>query len=386
MMETRFIQTRIWGFVLMGLLFGGGLSGSTARAESARSKNNSGVEAYKQGKMDVAVEQFRQAKAADPENLVLDYNLGVAQAAQGEVEGALQDLGRAALARDAQVAARAAYSEGVLSYQEAQKKLEAKDTQNALKMAERAVLANREALRKNPADADARVNYELARRLQKQLQEQMKNQQNQKDQQDKQDKKDQQKQDKQDQQKQDSQKQDKNDQQQDKQNQQQDKQDQQKQDKNDQKQDQQNQDQQKQDQQNPKQDQQDQKQDKNSQQKDQQGQQQQNQNQQDQQNSQQNTQQNQQKDAQQEQKDTPQPDSKKDAQEQKGSAAKPEQPDKAGEKTPQAAAQEKQGKEGEPQDATLSILNLLSDNDTKALKRALARRQALQVQRPEKDW
>ncbi|HNY26498.1 MAG TPA: hypothetical protein PKH31_03875, partial [Candidatus Sumerlaeota bacterium] len=329
-----------------------------------------GVEAYKQGKMEVAVEQFRQAKAADPENLVLDYNLGVAQAAQGEVEGALQDLGRAALARDAQVAARAAYSEGVLSYQEAQKKLEAKDPQGALKMAERAVLANREALRKNPADADARVNYELARGLQKQLQEQMKNQQNQKDQQDKQDKKDQQKQDKQD--KQDQQKQDQNDQQQDQQNPQ-------KQDKNDPKQDPQKPDQQKQDQQNPKQDQ-----------KDQQGQQQQNQNQQDQQDAQQNQQQQdsqnpqEQKDAQQEQKDQQQ--NPKDAQEQKGSAAKPEQPDKAGEKKPPAAAQEKQGKEGEPQDATLSILNLLSDNDTKALKRALARRQALQVQRPEKDW
>ena len=377
-MKARLVQTRIPGFVLMGLLLASGMSGRTVFAESARSKNNSGVEAYKQGKMEVAVEQFRQAKAADPENLVLDYNLGVAQAAQGEVEGALQDLGRAALARDAQVAARAAYSEGVLSYQEAQKKLEAKDPQGALKMAERAVLANREALRKNPADADARVNYELARGLQKQLQEQMKNQQNQKGQQDKQDKKDQQKQDKQDQQKQDQQKQDQNDQKQDKQ-------DPQKQDKNDPKQDPQKPDQQKQDPQNPKQDQQDQKQD----QKDQQGQQQQNQNQQDQQDAQQNQQQQdsqnpqEQKDAQQEQKDQQQ--NPKDAQEQKGSAAKPEQPDKAGEKKPQAA-QEKQGKEGEPQDATLSILNLLSDNDTKALKRALARRQALQVQRPEKDW
>jgi len=383
-MKARLVQTRIPGFVLMGLLLASGMSGRTVFAESARSKNNSGVEAYKQGKMEVAVEQFRQAKAADPENLVLDYNLGVAQAAQGEVEGALQDLGRAALARDAQVAARAAYSEGVLSYQEAQKKLEAKDPQGALKMAERAVLANREALRKNPADADARVNYELARGLQKQIQEQMKNQQNQKDQQDKQnqkdqqdqqdkqDQKDQQKQNKQDQQKQDQQKQDQNDQKQDKQ-------DPQKQDKNDPKQDPQKPDQQKQDQQNPKQDQ-----------KDQQGQQQQNQNQQDQQDAQQNQQQQdsqnpqEQKDAQQEQKDQQQ--NPKDAQEQKGSAAKPEQPDKAGEKKPPAAAQEKQGKEGEPQDATLSILNLLSDNDTKALKRALARRQALQVQRPEKDW
>ncbi|HPS02714.1 MAG TPA: hypothetical protein PLA90_14345, partial [Candidatus Sumerlaeota bacterium] len=228
-MKARLVQTRIPGFVLMGLLLASGMSGRTVFAESARSKNNSGVEAYKQGKMEVAVEQFRQAKAADPENLVLDYNLGVAQAAQGEVEGALQDLGRAALARDAQVAARAAYSEGVLSYQEAQKKLEAKDPQGALKMAERAVLANREALRKNPADADARVNYELARGLQKQLQEQMKNQQNQKDQQDKQDKKDQQKQDKQDQQKQDQQKQDQ--QKQDQNDQKQDKQDPQKQDK-----------------------------------------------------------------------------------------------------------------------------------------------------------
>jgi Ca-activated chloride channel family protein len=347
-------------------------------AESARAKNNSGVEAYKQGKMDVALEQFRQAKAADPENLVLDYNLGVAQAAKGEVEGALQDLSRAALARDSQVAARAAYSEGVLSYQEAQKKLEAKDTQSALKMAEQAVLANREALRRNPADADARVNYELARGLQKQIQEQMQNQQDKQNKNDQQ--KDQQKQDKQD--KQDQQKPDKNEQQKDQKNQdQKDQQDPQKQDQKDQNQ------QQKDQQQGP----QDQKQDPNQQQKDPQGQNQ-DQNQQSQQDQQQNQQSDQQKNAdqQQEQKDQQQEQkypqqNPKDAKEQKGSAAKPD-PDKSGEKKSQAAAQEGQGKEGEPQDATLSILNLLSDNDTKALKRALARRQTLQIQRPEKDW
>lgn len=352
--------------VALGLV----MSAGNTYAESVRALNNSGVEAYKQGKTDKALEHFRQAKSNDPENLVLDYNLGVAQATQGEVEGAFQNLSRAALARNPQVAARAAYSEGVLAYQEAQKKLEAQDLQGALKMAERAVSANREALRKNPLDTDARVNYELARGLHKQIQEQMQNQQQKEQESDKQ-----------------------NPQNQDKQNQEQEKQNQDKQDQNRQEPDKQenrdNQDPQKPE----KDDSSRQEQQKNQEQSPQNKQeQQQNPDRQEQQNAQQEQQpQNQTENPNPQENQNQQPEQEKseserqDARKQPISQSQPE-PEKSGEKQPQTA-QEGQGKESEPQqDATLNILNLLSDNDTQALKRALKRRQALQVQRPEKDW
>lgn len=355
--------------VALGLV----MSAGNTYAESVRALNNSGVEAYKQGKTEKALEHFRQAKSNDPENLVLDYNLGVAQATQGEVEGAFQNLSRAALARDPQVAARAAYSEGVLAYQEAQKKLEAQDLQGALKMAERAVSANREALRKNPLDTDARVNYELARGLHKQIQEQMQNQQQKEQESDKQNQQNQDKQN-QEQKKQNQDKQDQNKQEPDKQENR-DNQDPQKSEKDDSSR-QEQQEQQKNQEQSPQNKQE----------------QQQNPDRQEQQNAQQEQQpQNQTENPNPQENQNQQPEQEKseserqDARKQPISQSQPE-PEKSGEKQPQTA-QEGQGKESEPQqDATLNILNLLSDNDTQALKRALKRRQALQVQRPEKDW
>lgn len=244
-------------FVMLILL----LSVPILQAEDYRALNDRGVQAYQHQNYDSSVQYFKDAQDEQPENKVIDFNLGNALHQQGEYKDALQNYENATNSDDSSLAAEAYYNIGNTQYRSGQ--------------LDKAIEAYKKSLDYDPRDKDTKYNLELAMKMKEQ--QEQKQQQNQ-DQQDKD-------QDKQDQNKQDQQNKD----QQNKDQQQ--NQDQQKQDQKDQqqKQDQQKQDEQKKDQQDQKQqDQQQNKQDEQNQQE-----QQQNQGEQGDQKDQQNAQQNQ---------------------------------------------------------------------------------------------
>ena len=184
------------------------LASSALRAESPRRLNNDGVAAFQRKEFNQALGSFQKAREQAPENLLLTYNLGAAESAVEKQKEALEEFQKVSSARDAALANRARFAQGVLQYDQAAKKAQEKDLQGALTEAKAAVAANQAVLVANPTDGDARVNYELASLLQQQIETQLREQQEQQqqnkdqDQKNKEDQKD--KQQKQEQQKQES--------------------------------------------------------------------------------------------------------------------------------------------------------------------------------------
>jgi len=178
---------------------------------------------YEAGKFDDAATKYNQALVDEPDSALLHFNLGDAEYRRKQYEASARAF--ASLPQDA----AAQYNQGNALYQMGLAAEQAKP-QDALQKWAEALVAYRRAIATDPADEDAKFNYEWVSRkieeLKKKLEEQQQNQNQQ-----------QQNQNQQDQQNQDQQKQD---QQADQQQQPQDQQ---------QKQDQQPQDQQKQDEQ-----------------------------------------------------------------------------------------------------------------------------------------
>lgn len=287
-------------------------------AKSPRRLNQEGLQHFQEESYPSAVGKWKEALEQDPENPVFAYNLALGHLKAGDLDKAQPLLEQAAQARDPEVAQKARFAQGALAWNKA-KALDAEgQLPQALKEAKTAEAVNRQYLRENGGDEDGRVNYELARRLRKDIETRLEKQQQQ--------------------------------QQQNQEQNQQDKQDQNQEDK------QQNQDQQKQE-----------------------GQQEQRQNQEQQQNQEQK----------QDQQNQQQQDEQEQEQEQKQDQQKPGEQE---EKQPQDQQQQQAGQEnqepqeGEPEeDATLSVLNLLDDNDVEALKRMMESRYG-RVRHPEKDW
>jgi Ca-activated chloride channel family protein len=304
------------------------------QAKSPRRLNKDGIKAYKEGEFGKALDRFRRAAESAPDALLLDYNAGAARAATETYPDALTDFSKAGEARDADLADNARFAQGVVHYRLAQQKADQGDLEAALQDAQTAARFNRLALRCNPAATDARMNYELARRLEETIKEQIQQQQQQQNQE--QQKQDEKKEDQQnqEQQKQDEKKEDKQDQQQQESDQnksedQRDKKDKQSQE---QKNQEENQEQQRPDQQTP------------------------------------------------ERTPTPRPEPGEERKEEERS--KPEDQAQASQ---QNAEQAEASDEEQGQDATVSLLNLLNENDVDALKRMLRLRYGRMPQ-PEKDW
>ena len=169
---------------------------------------------YEAGKFDDAATKYNQALVDEPDSALLHFNLGDAEYRRKQYEASARAF--ASLPQDA----AAQYNQGNALYQMGQAAEQAKP-QDALQKWAEALVAYRRAIATDPADEDAKFNYEWVSRkieeLKKKLEEQQQNQ-NQQDQQNQ----DQQKQDqqadqqqqpqdqqqKQDQQPQDQQKQD----------------------------------------------------------------------------------------------------------------------------------------------------------------------------------
>jgi hypothetical protein len=207
MPAPRIACTALHGFHFSLLVCFFVLASSALRAESPRRLNNDGVAAFQRKEFDQALRSFQKAREQAPESLLLTYNLGAAESVVEKQNEALEEFQKVSSARDAALANRARFAQGVLDYGQAAKKAQEKDLPGALTEAKAAVAANQAVLLANPSDGDARVNYELASLLQQQIEKQLREQQQQQqnknqDQKNKEDQKD--KQQKQEQQKQES--------------------------------------------------------------------------------------------------------------------------------------------------------------------------------------
>jgi len=171
---------------------------------------------YEQGKFDDAATTYNQALVDEPDSALLHFNLGDAEYRRKQYEASVRAF--ASLPQDA----AAQYNQGNALYQMGLAAEQAKP-QDALQKWAEALVAYRRAIATDPADEDAKFNYEWVSRkideLKKKLEEQQQNQDQQNQQQDQQnqdrqqqdqqaDQQQNQQQQPQDQQKQDEQKQD----------------------------------------------------------------------------------------------------------------------------------------------------------------------------------
>lgn len=151
-------------------------------AASPRATNHKGVEAWQAGKYEEALKQFKEAdKNSEEPNLQLRYNMATALAADGQLDEALEAFGEVAGARDQALNNAALYGQGVIAYQQALKEMEAQNLEGAKERVGAAMQSNRAVLRSDPKDNDARVNYEKSSLLKKKIETQMQQQQEKKD-------------------------------------------------------------------------------------------------------------------------------------------------------------------------------------------------------------
>lgn len=128
---------------------------TAATDQDARKAN----EAYERGDYAQAAELYRQALDRSPDDSRLHFNLANALARSGQAQEAIEHYERfRSLSESPEEQSLADYNIGNLMVDQQQ--------------LEEAVKAYREALRKNPADNDARHNYELALRQQQQQEQQ----------------------------------------------------------------------------------------------------------------------------------------------------------------------------------------------------------------------
>lgn len=148
---------------------------TASSVDDARKANK----AFENGNFEQAAELYRQAIDDDPDNAKLHFNLASTLYKLGRVEEAMQSYDRFENLSDSPVEQSfASYNQGIILTEE--------------NKYEEAAEYFREALKKNPDDADARHNYELA--LQRQQQQNQQKQQNQDGQNDDQQNQDQQEQ------------------------------------------------------------------------------------------------------------------------------------------------------------------------------------------------
>jgi Ca-activated chloride channel homolog len=184
--------TRLLTFSILALLLSGA---APACAESARSINREGIRAFRDGDYEKARDLFAQAREKDAESLLLEYNEGSALARNGELDRAIGAFSKATEARDEKLAAGAKYSLSAAACEIACRMAQQGDSENALKMLETAIRSGRDALISDPTDENARMNYEIARRLQKQLEQKQEQEKQQDDDKKKEDEKEDDKQD-----------------------------------------------------------------------------------------------------------------------------------------------------------------------------------------------
>ena len=154
--------------------------GCLAWMNPTRDQIEEGNRLFEQGQYDEAVTAYGEVLVDDPDSPSLNFNMGAAHYKAGKYDAALSSLARVPTADDKQNrAANTAYNMGNTQYQIGAA-AETSNPQDALKAYDAALASYRRALGANPADQDAKFNYEFVTKTIADLKERMKqDQQNQ---------------------------------------------------------------------------------------------------------------------------------------------------------------------------------------------------------------
>ena len=166
------------------LLVLGAALGCLAWMNPTRDQIEKGNRLFEQGQYDEAVTAYGEVLVDDPDSPLLNFNMGAAHYRAGKYDAALSSLARVPTVDDKQNrAADTAYNMGNTQYQIGVA-AETRNPQEALSAYEAALASYRRTLGANPADHDAKFNYEFVTKTIEDLKERMKqDQQNQQDQQ-----------------------------------------------------------------------------------------------------------------------------------------------------------------------------------------------------------
>jgi Ca-activated chloride channel family protein len=120
-------------------------------ADSPEGRNRKGNALYRKGEFDQALTEYRSAQVLAPELFELSFNAGDALFRKGDLAGAVREFAKASGAPDPLFSSSAYYNAGNALFQAGDAKA--------------AIEAYKAALKRNPADPDAKYNLELALRL-----------------------------------------------------------------------------------------------------------------------------------------------------------------------------------------------------------------------------
>ncbi|HQH11401.1 MAG TPA: VWA domain-containing protein [Candidatus Sumerlaeota bacterium] len=158
--------------MMLPFLFGFTLTDNLSRL------NTLGNDSFREGKLDKALEYYKNAQVEAPESPELHFNIGNVHLRNKKYEEAIKEFEQAAaLFRDPIRIADAHYNIGVAQYRMAEQMVAAQNLPDAAQKLVECMASNQQAMKKNAEDSDPKFNYEQAKRLWKELLDQMKNQQ-----------------------------------------------------------------------------------------------------------------------------------------------------------------------------------------------------------------
>jgi len=158
--------------LLLPLIFGFTLTDSLSRL--TRQGNN----AFEEGKLDKALESYKNAQVESPESPELHFNIGNVLLKNKKYDEAIKEFEQAsALFKEPSRMADAQYNIGVAQYRMAEQLVAAQNLPEAAKKLEDCMASNQQAMKHNAGDTDPKFNYEQAKRLWKEILDKMKEQQ-----------------------------------------------------------------------------------------------------------------------------------------------------------------------------------------------------------------
>jgi Ca-activated chloride channel family protein len=158
--------------LLLPLIFGFTLTDSLSRLTRL------GNHAFEEGKLEQALEIYKNAQVESPESPELHFNIGNVLLKNKKYEDAIKEFEQAAaLLKEPSRMADAQYNIGVAQYRMAEQLIAAQNLPEAAKKLEECMASNQQAMKRNAQDADPKFNYEQAKRLWKEILDKMKEQQ-----------------------------------------------------------------------------------------------------------------------------------------------------------------------------------------------------------------
>lgn len=121
-----------------------------------------GADKYAKGDFTGALESYLDAQRAEPDDRVIDYNLGGAYFKTGKFDDAVKAYGRALASDDPALRERAAFNQGAALLGKGEAAMKTGDMQTARGALEHSAERYREIVRHDKTNADARRNLELA--------------------------------------------------------------------------------------------------------------------------------------------------------------------------------------------------------------------------------